>query len=30
MRDRYIPYMNWVDIKEKIDSGIHTVIISRI
>ena len=26
MRDRYIPYMNWVDIKEKIDSGIHTVI----
>ena len=22
MRDRYIPYMNWVDIKEKIDGKI--------
>ena len=27
MRDRYIPYMNWVDIKEKIDSGINTIVL---
>lgn len=27
MRDRYIPYMNWVDVKEKIDSGVGTVIL---
>lgn len=27
MRDRYMPYMNWVDVKERIDSGIDTVVL---